>query len=148
MYINPKFRPLEPHLHHLPLESERGAWVGEHKHIFSYKRGSIAILRQVFFLKPKFYSETFSCFKNFTFHSFHPFSTSKFKAHRIKLKSFLHWSLYKDRQTHHGLHFTYTKNSWKWLHFGLRHFSWWFNMKNSTCVFMHQIWVFFIKTSV
>ena len=29
------------------------------------------------------------------------------------------------------------QNLWKWLHFVSKHFSWWFNIQNSTCAFMH-----------
>ena len=39
----------------------------------------------------------------------------------------------------------FIQNSWQIFHFRSKHVSSWFNVKNSTCPFMFQIWVFWSK---
>ena len=144
MYINPKFWPLEPHFFHFPLESERGAWVREHKHIFLEKRGSNTTLGKNSSQSKIFKRETFSCFKNINFHSVQQFSL-QLRTLFIKLKTFLHSTLHETNQLTFACISLTIQNSWNLLHFGSKHVSWWFNMKKSSCASMHKIWEFFYQ---
>ena len=75
MYINPIFRSIEPHLHHFPLESERGVLeVRNTNTFFMRKRVSNIHLGKFSFTKQNFQVGNTSMFQNSTFHSFQHFS--------------------------------------------------------------------------
>ena len=74
MHINQKLQPLEPHLCHFLLESERGAWVREHKQSFFNQRGSNTTLRKHLFPKPKFREKNTLIFHELHFSSTLPFT--------------------------------------------------------------------------
>ena len=87
-------------------------------------------------------------FQNSTSHSLYHFSL-QLKTHFFKLeKAFSSSNFSWHRQTHSRLHLHFPSKLMKltlvWIE---KHVSSWFDMKISTCAFVHQIWEFWWKTS-
>ena len=136
IYINPKFRPLGHNLHHYHLGSERGVWVGKHKHISFEKRGSNITLgnfsSQIKFLSEKHFHVSIT--------SLPIHLNSKHISSNLKL-FFIELSMRPTNPPWLAFHSS-SKTHTNDCILVEKHVSWWFNMKNSTCAFMHQIWDF------
>ena len=113
---------------------------------FMRKRGSNFHLGKFSFTNQNFQVRNTPMFQNSTLHSLHHCSLW-LETHFSKLeKLFLHRTSHDIGKPILACTCFFHQNSWNWLHFGLKNSSSWFDMKISTCAFVHQIWEFRIKT--
>ena len=145
IFITPSFQPCEPHFRHLSFgECERSLGVGAY-FSFCEERG-YSFKFESFSIPSEFFKwEIFYKFKNFIF-SFT--STFFLNSEHIfsKLPNFSLIQLPWDKLIGYGLHsHIFIQNSWNTSHFLLKNISLWSYMKISTCGFMIQICVFWLK---
>ena len=145
MYINPIFRPFDPHFHHFSF----GEWerilgvraqpVCVRKRGASINFGKLFIPRPIFQVKKLFPSSKTQLFTHFTIF----YLNSKHIS--LNLKLFLRLTSHETDQPTLDYICIFIQNSWKWFHFRLKYVSSWFKMQNLTCALMFQIWYFLSK---